>query len=136
MPTIKDWAIDAAVDIIDHVKTGSTLEWVAERIHAHCPYKQDKTYVEISNALLDTGVHEYAIVRVKKDVAYMPVPRCETCGHYVPQRDGIGDCQLLQHGNYARDLAISRLAVADASGELAVFVVQKSFGCLQHKEKK
>jgi hypothetical protein len=83
MAIVKDWAIEAAVDIIDHVRTGSTLEWVAEKIHKHCPFKPG--------------------------VAYMPVPRCDSCqlwGKYEP-----GDCPVIL-GPTAAD-----------------------FGCVQWKEK-
>lgn len=89
-----------------------------------------------------------AIVRhypLKLDTLYMPVPRCDSCAHWLYVRDGrlqyeqgstnLGECRLLEHGNYARDLGISRKAIADASDDKASFVTQTSFGCVQWKEK-
>lgn len=101
MAVVKDWAIEAAVDIIDYVKTGSTLEWVAERIHAHCPFK--------------------------RDVAYMPVPHCESCAHWRHMHANQGGCGYANNGE-----DIERRLWADMYDDV---VTSADFGCVQWKEK-
>lgn len=87
---MKDWAEEAADEIIDKVPIdvgdyrNSVRAWIAGAIQRYCP--------------------------MKPDVAYMPVPRCETCAFMDP-RIALPLCRLLN------------------------VPVTKDFGCVQWKEK-
>lgn len=116
MALVKDWTQEAAIAIaelpftmIDEVVLPSVAD-IQTVIVAHCP--------------------------MKPDTAYMPVPRCDSCKHWQADQQRFGVCRLLEHGNYARDLGVSRLAVAaDASEGSAEFITQGSFGCVQWEAK-
>lgn len=69
---VKDWAQEAANEIADDVRIGDGNEEVFRAIIVkHCP--------------------------MKEDTAYMPVPRCDSCKHYKPERHASahGWCRLL-----------------------------------------
>lgn len=106
---MKNWVVEAAEEIAE--EQWFTPDGIAQIIREYCP--------------------------LKEDVAYMLVPRCEMCQHWSPiaLTPRYGTCLLLQHGNYARDLAISRLAVADGAEYPAGLTTQDGFGCVQWKER-
>lgn len=118
MAIVKDWILATAEEIgsevvHDHLIDG--IETMRRIIVKHCP--------------------------MKPDTAYMPVPRCDDCAHWdqagaagIPRH---GACRLLVHGNYARDLAISRLAAAHSDEDNHPdFITSDRFGCVQWQAKR
>jgi hypothetical protein len=86
----KNWITDAAREIHDnrHNSVGRVITIIAK----HSPFKL-------------------------VDVAYMPVPRCETCAHFIP---------------YPGALLVGGTCIGkDLAGE----TVNIDFGCVQWKEK-
>lgn len=77
MTVVKDWVADAAQEIDDgNALSTNTIADIQAIITKHCP--------------------------MKPDIAYMPVPRCETCaywrrfaGELLPTRlERVGTCQM------------------------------------------
>ncbi len=60
-------------------------------------------------------------MQFKPGVAYMPVPRCETCGHWEEARNGVGWC------------GVKREKIQTTPG--ANLVTAADFGCTEWKEK-
>jgi len=87
------------------------------------------------NAIAPQDTSVYAISRIITE--HCPVPRCETCKHWAHEKGPFGHCCLLVHGNYARELGVSRLAVADMDGGDTVpeFITRNKFGCVQWEAK-
>lgn len=78
MSILTDWVREAATDIYRSFMAFGcpTPDAIALVIKKHSPFKQDAAYVE-----------------VQPGVAYMPVPRCETCEYWL--RQGLYDGQCL-----------------------------------------
>ena len=74
---MKDWTAEAAREIDEMGSSDESAGWVRDMIIKHCPFKPD--------------------------VAYMPVPRCDSCKHWTPHGNGYGDCPTVQndHGTSA-----------------------------------
>lgn len=105
----KDWAREVAKELASHFSFGSGRD----------SYVTDEQRQNVAD--------NYAAIIVKHcpfkpNVAYMPVPRCETCAHYekAPFEDGIGQCRN-------EDLKL-------APGERRM-VIQEDFGCVQWEAK-
>lgn len=85
---MKDWTRDCAVEIDEMGSSDESAGWVQEMIIKHCPFKQD--------------------------VAYMPVPRCDSCAHYTQSTQ---ECAALR------------------TGPLNVIFTSPDFGCVKWKER-
>ncbi len=107
MAVVKDWTLDAAEEIFNNLDEINLIEehrkgtvpWIKGIIVQHCPFKPD--------------------------VAYMPVPRCETCAHWdnlATENKHHGACRLYEHDVYA-PVSFSRM------------VTTENFGCVRWKEK-
>lgn len=85
-----DWTIRAAKrigDIFFNMSTPSIEESIARIISANCPFKPD--------------------------VAYIPVPRCETCKNFIVERMPseiyrVGSCKVLAIGYITPDFGCVR----------------------------
>lgn len=123
---VKDWVTPAAIEI-DQRFCGDfpNVQAIALVIERHCPFKRGAAYIQ-----------------VERDVAYMPVPRCETCRWYAESQSGLGRCRLFSSDDEVRNThRIDRKAIA--YGESAAFAdvraelgVSKSFGCVQWEQKR
>jgi hypothetical protein len=102
MAIVKDWALEAAEETWDWIK--STDSYLPMDIRAiilkHCP--------------------------MLPDVAYMPVPRCETCAHWTQREHDktTGICGL--------DVTPSHKMWPDMYDNI---VTTEDFGCVQWKKK-
>lgn len=83
---------------------------------------------EAADDIAGKDLNCFAIVEViarhspfKDGVAYMPVPRCDTCAHWRPDRSLMtGDCHLIN----------------DNCGGNSILETDADFGCVQWQEKK
>lgn len=104
MALVKDWVIEAAREIAtrlqkryDYLGRGLIAETV---IRTHSPFKEG--------------------------IAYIPVPRCETCKHWTPRNQPEytwSDCEVLSTGS-----------VVSTEGD-DVIQTQEDFGCVQWEKK-
>ncbi|MCR4301841.1 MAG: hypothetical protein NUV51_09545 [Sulfuricaulis sp.] len=127
-----NWIVDAAQKISSEIDLGSLNEpgpdRIADIITAHFEKSIDAILVRDPDGTVRR-------MNVFKDgVAYMPVPRCETCAWWLPVNVG-GECRRLvdssglTHGSKA-------VAIEDTrAGRFARLLTQADFGCVQWKEK-
>ncbi len=109
MAPLKDWMVEAAVTISQYqLSIGGPLIGgeILKVIKEHCPFKSE--------------------------VAYMPVPRCETCLYFY--QDGTrgkdrGECSL-QNGDVPNRIG----KVASDCGDWTI-LVEADFGCVQWETK-
>jgi len=72
---------------------------------------------------------------LKPDVAYMPIPRCETCA-YWKTRDGIQECDRAIEGTYILDQSELRFYVYTNDDPSGVGLATRAdFGCVEWKAK-
>ena len=102
---IMDWALIAAREIVEMVPPADALPtykaiFVYNIIRTHCPFEPD--------------------------VAYMPVPRCDSCAHWIPVKH-------LEHTwSACEELSTGRVASTEGDD---VIQTRADFGCVQWKAK-
>lgn len=80
---VKDWAAAAAIELASHYKHGSS---------GPDDYVTDEQRDNVAAAYLEI-IEKHC--PFEPDVAYMPVPRCETCNLWTPRVDlDAGQCGL------------------------------------------
>lgn len=124
----KDWIAEAAKELASHFSFGGGRD----------SYVTDEQRTNVEN--------NYAtIIRVhcpfKPDVAYMPVPRCETCAHWHgPQQHSNGRAAGV--GERSAHHGVSRFRIRGQCTEPTIspeqmdeFMTLPDFGCVDWKEK-
>lgn len=105
---IKDWMLDAANEIADKLYVPYFAKTIHDIIAMHSPFKPD--------------------------VAYMPVPRCETCHWWIREGRDYGFCQM----SSVDETILGLPPVVDrnfGSRDLRAVRTRDCFGCVQWKEK-